>query len=258
MINPMTALQAVLLAIIEGLTEFLPVSSTGHLLLAGKALGIPDTDFSKTFDIVIQFGAILAVVSLYWKTVLSKPKLLIPVLTAFLPTAVVGMVLYPFIKTVLLESSGITVISLALGGIVLLFIDRVTRPDTSKSILTMPLFHAFIIGLGQSAAVVPGVSRAAATMVAALLLGYPKKTAVEFSFLLAVPTIGAAAGYDAVQNIPALKQNLPVLAIGFAGAWISAVFAVRGFVAFLNSHSLAAFGWYRIVLASLYFLIIGV
>lgn len=254
----MNILHAVILSIVEGLTEFLPVSSTGHLVLVSKLLSIPTTEFSKSFDIIIQFGAILAVVSLYWKTVISKPKLIIPIAAAFIPTAIVGLLLYKVIKNVLLADTPVIVASLIIGGIVLILIDRFTKKSTHSDLTTMTIRHAIIIGLGQSLAVVPGVSRSAATIVTALLLGWDRASAVEFSFLLAVPTIGAAAGLDAVKNIHALTSNIPLLLVGTIGSWITAMAAVKGFVGFMKRNSLAAFGWYRIIAASLFWLVVGV
>lgn len=254
----MTMLHAVVLSFIEGLTEFLPVSSTGHLILAHSLFHIPVTDFSKSFDIIIQFGAILAVATLYRKKIWSHPKILLPVVVAFVPTAAVGLLLYPFIKSNLLESTSITTVSLAVGGLVLLVIERIAHKKHENTISSMPLFHAFLIGLGQTVAVIPGVSRAAATIVAAMLLGYPKKTAVEFSFLLAIPTIGAAAGFDAIRSTDALSSNIMLLVIGFAGAWISAYITVKHFIQWVNRHSLAAFGWYRISLSAVFWAFVGI
>jgi len=248
-------LHALLLSIIEGITEFLPVSSTGHLILAGNLLQVSATEYVKSFEIIIQFGAILAVATLYWKTVFSNPKILLPLCIAFLPTAIIGFLLYPVITSVFLENTAVTVFSLFIGGLVLICIERYTHPTQNKSIASLPLHHAFLIGLGQSVAVIPGVSRAAATIVTALLLGYPKKTAVEFSFLLAVPTIGAAASLDALQNIHTIAQDIPLLLIGFIGAWLSALLMIRGFIHWVSHRSLAVFGWYRIIAASAFWLL---
>lgn len=254
----MNLIHAVILSIVEGITEFLPVSSTGHLVLVSKLLAIPTTDFSKSFDIVIQLGAILAVVSLYWKTIIRKPKTIIPVMAAFMPTAIVGFILYKFIKGVLLSDTPVIIGSLAVGGIILLLIDRFIKKSQFSDITRMSFRHAIIIGLGQSLAVVPGVSRSAATIVTALLLGWDKASAVEFSFLLAVPTIAAAAGLDAVKNVHALTTNLPLLAVGLVGSWITALVAVRAFVGFVKTHSFAAFGWYRLIAAAMFWFLIRV
>lgn len=254
----MNIFHALILSVIEGLTEFLPISSTGHLVLASKLLAIPTTDFSKSFDIIIQFGAILAIVSLYWKRFWSNPKLLLPVAFAFLPTAVVGLLLYKVIKDVLLTDTPVIVASLAIGGLVLILLDRFVRNPKRTDLAAMPWKHAVLIGLGQSLAVVPGVSRAAATIVAAMVLGYSRETAVEFSFLLAVPTIGAAAGLEAVKNLPALTGHIPLLAVGFVGSWLTAFIAVRSFVTFVKRHSFSAFGWYRIAIAAAFWLMVGI
>lgn len=254
----MTPIHAILLSLVEGITEFLPISSTGHLVLVSKLLSIPTTDFSKSFDIIIQFGAILAIVSLYGKMILQKPKTLLPVIYAFIPTAIVGLILYKIIKNVLLTDTPVIIASLAIGGLILVLIDRFLKKPTYTNLTAMPISHALIIGLGQSLAVVPGVSRAAATIVTALLLGWSRESAVEFSFLLAVPTIAAAAGLDAVKNIPALTTNLPLLAVGLVGSWITAIVAVRAFVGFVKTHSFAAFGWYRLMAAAMFWFLIRV
>lgn len=254
----MNLIHAVVLSIVEGVSEFLPISSTAHIVLVSKVLSIPTTDFSKSFDIVIQFGAILAVVGLYWKMLVSKPALIRPIMTSFVPTAIVGFVLYKFIKGFLLTNTPIIIASLALGGIVLIAIERYIKKATHSDITTMPLSHAIIIGLVQSLAVIPGVSRAAASIVTALLLGWDKTSAVEYSFLLAVPTIGAAAGLDAIQNIHALTTNIPLLAVGFIGSWATATLAIKSFVGFLKRNNLAAFGWYRLVAASIFWLVVRV
>src|SRR3972149_7365059 len=176
--------QALILALVEGITEFLPISSTGHLILAAKLLGIPTTEFSKSFEIIIQLGAILAVAILYVKKVISQPRILVPILIAFLPTGVIGVTFYRFIKDFLLESPLIVITSLALGGLVLIAVDRFYRqPKTPTPLNSLSVGSAILIGLGQSLSIVPGVSRAGATIVSGLFTGLSRKDAVEFSFL---------------------------------------------------------------------------
>ncbi len=249
---------ALVLSVVEGITEFLPVSSTAHLVLVSKLMNLTTTNFSKSFDVVIQFGAILAIVSLYWKTIVTKPKMLIPIAAAFVPTAIIGLLLYKLIKNVLLTDIPVIIGSLIVGGVVLILMDRFTKKPKFADLTSMPLTHAVIIGIGQSLAVVPGVSRSAVTIITALLLGWNRESAVEFSFLLAVPTIAAAAGLDAVKNIHALTSNLPALGVGFLGSWLTAYFAVKGFVGFVKRNNFAVFGWYRIIAAGAFWLISGV
>jgi undecaprenyl-diphosphatase len=254
----MNILQAIILSIVEGVTEFLPISSTGHLIIANKLLSIPATEFAKSFDIIIQFGAIAAILLLYGKKVMKQSRVVVPVIGAFIPTAVIGLLFYKLIKNVLLTHDMIVVVSLAVGGIILILVDRMKHKDTHSDVSLMPLTHALLIGLGQSLSIIPGVSRAAATIVTALLLGWTKESAVEFSFLLAVPTIAAAAGLDAAKNIHTIASNLPMLLVGLAGSAVTAAIAVRTFVGYVKKHSLAAFGYYRIAVAALFWLVIRI
>ena len=240
----MDFLHVVILSVVEGLTEFLPISSTGHLILTSELLGIGTTEFTKTFEIAIQLGAIMSVVVLYFKK-LTDLALLTKLAVAFLPTAIVGFVLYPFIKGFLLESSGVTLWALLLGGMVLISFKK----DNAKT-KQLGIKDAFIIGVFQSASVVPGVSRAAATIIGGLFSGLNRKTATEFSFLLAVPTMFAATGYDLYKSSGILNsQNLPVLASGFILSFIFAAIAVKFFVNYVKSHDFKIFGIYRILLA---------
>ena len=195
----MTIIQALILSVIEGVTEFLPVSSTGHLILAGSLLKIPSTDFVKSFEIAIQLGAILAVVGLYWQKLFTNTKLWLPLIAGFLPTAAVGLVGYSFIKHNLLGNTTVVLWSLGIGGGVLLFIDKLVG-GKQKSLTTLSWKDAVVIGAFQAISVVPGVSRAAATIIGGLVAGLERKLAVEFSFLLAIPTMMAATGLDLVKS----------------------------------------------------------
>ena len=200
----MNFIQAALLGVIEGLTEFLPVSSTGHLILAANLLGLPQTEFMKTFEIAIQLGAILAVIWVYRRVLFTDFEALKRVLAAFLPTAVIGLALYKFIKRFLFAGTSTVLWSLFLGGIVLILFDRWHRPKNSdvQKTAEIPFLKAAAIGVAQSLSVVPGISRAAASIVGALWLGTDRRTAVEFSFLLAVPTLVAATALDLFKNAP--------------------------------------------------------
>lgn len=253
----MTILQSLVLSAVEGLTEFLPISSTGHLILASRLLRLPQTEFVKTFAIVIQAGAILAVVVLYSKKLFSSRALWSRLFTAFLPTAIIGALLYPFIKNVLIGNTTVVLVSLALGGIFLIIFERLYKPRANP----VPLEHlsyrsAFLIGLTQAISVIPGVSRAAASIVGGMLLGLPRTTAAEFSFLLAVPTILAAALLDLTQTgFVFSSQEYFMLLIGFIGSFITAYLAIKTFINYLQNHTLTAFGVYRLLLAAAFWLL---
>lgn len=247
----MLIFHAILLSIIEGITEFLPISSTGHMILASAILHISETDFVKSFEIIIQLGAILAVLVLYWKKLFTNKDTFIRVAIAFIPTALVGLVLYKYIKTVLIGNPWIVVWSLGLGGILLLLLEKF---HTEKN-KTMTFTDAFIIGCAQSVSIVPGVSRAAATIVGALLLGINRTEAVEFSFLLAIPTMAAATGLDLVKSAHNFSgQEFMILGIGLIGAFITALLTVRWFIGFVKTHTFIPFAWYRIAVALVFWM----
>ncbi len=246
----MTILHAIILSIIEGVTEFLPISSTGHMILAAKIFDIPQTEFAKSFEIIIQLGAILAVATLYTQTLLTNKKLWMPLIAAFLPTAIVGFTLYPFIKSVLLENSMITAASLFLGGLVLILFEKYHKKTTHITPSTLTPKNALMIGLFQSVSIIPGVSRAAATIIGGMITGLSKKDAVEFSFLLAIPTMAAATMLDVIKNRELFTQgNISMLLLGCTVAYITAWITVKKFLTYVKTHSFASFGVYRIVLA---------
>lgn len=245
----MTGFQAVILGIVEGLTEFLPVSSTGHMILAGSLMKIQDNDFVKTFEIAIQLGAIAAVALLYIRRFLKEPKLYFILSVAFLPTGVFGLLFYKHIKALLFNPISVSVALIA-GGVILLFFDKLAqsreeRPQGHE--IEVSLKAALIIGLFQTISMIPGVSRAAATIGGGLVMGLNRVRAVEFSFLLAVPTMVVATGYDLYKNRAALKAaHLDLLAIGGIVAFATAIIAVRFFVGFISKRGFFAFGVYRI------------
>jgi len=245
----MTIFQAILLSILEGITEFLPVSSTGHLILASDWLGIAPTEFVKSFEIIIQLGAILAVVFLYWETLVTNLKLWPKIVIGFMPSAVVGFLFYPLIKDHLFENTTVVLLSLAIGGLVLVKIDDwLEEGKTGLKDLTVQT--AIIIGLFQTVSVVPGVSRAAATIIGGLFLGLNRKSAVEFSFLLAIPTMLAAASLDLAKTSLAFSQSeLVVLTVGFVGSFVTAILTIKFLLGFIKNHSFKIFGVYRLVLA---------
>ncbi len=250
----MLFIKALVMGVVEGATEFLPVSSTGHLILAANFLNFTATD--NVFEIVIQTGAILAIILLYfgklWSTLIGLPRdrtarrFALAVTLSFLPAALVGAVLHDFIKSVLF-SPVVVSYALILGGIVLIVIDRLKLTPTITSVDEITLGAALKIGLAQCVAVIPGISRSGATMVGALLLGVDRKTAAEFSFFLAIPTLIGASVYDLSKSHGALASaDYWLIAVGFAAAFVSAIIVVKAFISWLVSHGLAVFGWYRI------------
>ncbi len=261
----MNLIQVFVLSLIEGLTEFLPISSTGHLILVSKLLGIMETDFVKTFEIVIQLGAILAVVVLYFKKFISSINLLKKLLVAFVPTAIVGFVLYPLIKGVLLGSSSITLNALFWGGIALIGIEWFLKRKKSEANETSKITYAhslsykqaLIIGTFQSLSVVPGVSRAAATIIGGLLTGLNRSTATEFSFLLAVPTMVAATTLDIYKSRDMISQGgFLTLFIGTILSFFFAVIAIKFLINYVKKHDFTAFGVYRIALSILFWIFV--
>ncbi|MBM3283886.1 undecaprenyl-diphosphatase UppP [Candidatus Gottesmanbacteria bacterium] len=256
----MSYFHAGLLSIVEGITEFLPISSTGHLILAGRILSLDQTEFMKSFEIIIQLGAILAVIILYWKTLLSNTRVWQRILIAFAPTAILGFSLYKYIKHFLLGNTSITLVSLFIGGIVLILLEKAYREEKyiSGKIEKLSYKKAFLIGLFQSISMIPGVSRAAATIFGGLFLGLPRKNAVEFSFLLAIPTMLAAAILDIYKShMNFTSYEYSFLTIGFLGSFVTAYFTVKYFLKYIQSHTFIPFGIYRIVLAILFFLMVG-
>lgn len=254
----MDLFQTLILSFIEGVTEFLPVSSTGHLILAAQILNIPQTEFVKSFEIIIQLGAILAVVLLYFRTLLNT-KIWPKIFVAFLPSAFIGLLFYKLIKEILIGNDLITIIALFLGGIAFILVEywhKNNKTRETANIEQITLKNAFIIGLFQSISVVPGVSRAGATILGALLLKTNRKTAAEFSFILAVPTMFAATGLDIFQTKLNFSGNgLLMLAIGFMASFFFAAISVKLLVKYLANHNFIAFGIYRILISTIYFLI---
>lgn len=246
----MTFLQAFLIAIIEGLTEFLPVSSTGHMILADSILRVKDQEFAKTFEIVIQLGAILSVVLLYRKRFLKSINIYLKLGFAFLPTGIIGFFAYKIIKTYLFNPVTVS-LSLIVGGILLILLDRWSKKETSEyaDLEEIGYWAAFKIGLIQCFSMIPGVSRAAATIFGGIYAGFSRQQAAEFSFLLAVPTMMAAAGYDLLKEKDNIhSDDLSILLLGAVLAFVVAILAIKGFIALLNKYGFRHFGYYRIVL----------
>ena len=250
----MTIIHSIILAIIEGLTEFLPVSSTGHMILASTVLKIQDEAFVKTFEIAIQLGAIMAIVMLYVKRFLQGITIYLKLGTAFLPTGIIGFLAYPYIKAYLFNSV-IVALSLIIGGIILILIDKwVVSKQTKTDVLENITYkNAFLIGLIQCFSMIPGVSRAAATIIGGVFNGLDKKQATEFSFLLAVPTMFAATGYDLLKT-PIVFSNYEIilLGIGLIVAFVTAWIAVKIFLKIVENYGFKHFGYYRIIIGIIF------
>jgi undecaprenyl-diphosphatase len=259
--NHLDFVKAALLGLIEGLTEFLPVSSTGHLLLVGHFFGFDDDDFGKTFTILIQLGAILALLTIYFTRLWNLAKdafrsgaaarFVIGVLLAFLPAAVLGALFHGFIKAVLFDVR-IVCFMLILGGFVLLWADRLSERAKHFDATEFPLWMYFGIGLFQVVAMVPGVSRAGATIVGAMLFGADRRSAAEFSFWLAMPTMIGAFSWEAYKSRNELAEGtlLAVAAVGFLSSFIFGWIVVRSLLKYVQRHSFALFAWWRIALGS--------
>lgn len=247
-------LHALVLGIVEGLTEFLPVSSTAHLILVSHFLGLETSEFLKSFEIIIQLGAILAVLAIYGRTLVQSRELWGKIIAAFVPTAVIGLVFYNVIKTYLLASLGLVTWVLGLGGLALILFEAWYRHRIAgeSSLEQITYRQAVLIGCAQSLAIVPGVSRAAATILGGLALGLPRRTIVEFSFLLALPTVAAATGLDLIKNVGAFSlDQFGALAIGFLSSFLVAYLAIKYFLRYIQQHDFTSFGIYRVALALL-------
>lgn len=254
----MTILDTILLGAIEGFTEFLPISSTGHLILAGELLGLPSTEFLKSFQIAIQLGAISAVILLYWHAFLNM-DLLKKLLVAFLPTGLVGFLVYPYVKGFLLGNSLVVVVSLFVGGVALIVFEYFHKERWSDAIDLKDISYqqAIFVGIFQSIAIIPGVSRSAATIVGGLLAGLPRVSIVEFSFLLAVPTMIAATGYDLLKSAHQFTQDdAQLMTIGFIVSMLVAFASMKFLLGIVRRYSFVPFGIYRIVIAVLFFLVV--
>jgi undecaprenyl-diphosphatase len=254
----MSIIQSIVLSIIEGLTEFLPISSTGHMILASSIMNIPEDAFVKTFEISIQIGAIFAIVLMYARRFLQGISIYLKLAVAFIPTGIIGFLAYPYIKEYLFNPIVVT-ISLILGGIILILIDKKVIGQQSKTevLENISYKNAFFIGLIQSISMIPGVSRAAATIVGGIFNGLDKKQAIEFSFLLAVPTMFAATGYDLYKtSIAFTGHEIFLLGLGLIIAFITAWIAVKVFVRIVQNYGFKYFGYYRIIIGILFLLLV--
>ncbi len=250
---------ALFLGLLEGLTEFIPVSSTGHILLGGHFLGFNSA--GKTFEVVIQLGAILAILIVYFGKLVAvfaaaphdpqARRFILSVLIAFLPAAVIGVLAHDIIKNVLFETPVLIAVMLILGGVVLLFVDRMAINPRHHDAMRFPIPMALAIGVIQCLAMIPGVSRSGATIVGALLLGADKRAAAEFSFYLSMPTMAGAFAYDLFKNRDVLDLSaVTEIAIGFAAAFFAAIIVVRGLLNYVSRRGYSVFGWWRIAVGT--------
>lgn len=250
----------ILLGLLEGLTEFIPVSSTGHILLAGHFLGFKSPE--KTFEVLIQLGAILAILTVYSAKIIRllvdlpsdgrTQKFVLGILIAFLPAAVVGALGHDIIKKVLFESPVLICSTLIIGGVILLIVDRLDLKPSYDDVMDYPPSLAFKIGVCQCLAMIPGVSRSGATIVGALLMGTDKRSAAEFSFFLAMPTMAGAFAYDLYKNWHHIDSgDATSIALGFVTAFVAGVFVVRYLLDFVSRHGFALFGWWRIIVGGI-------
>ena len=267
----MSILETIIIAIVEGLTEFLPVSSTGHMIIAQNLLGVESTEFVKAFTFIIQFGAILSVVVLYWKRFFQLNHTHAPegagcvkrflhtfdfywkLFVAFIPAAVLGLLFSDAIDA-MLESVGVVAVMLVLGGIFMLFCDRIFNKGSEDTPFTEK--RAFMVGLFQCISMIPGVSRSMATIVGGMSQGLTRKAAAEFSFFLAVPTMFGATLYKVYKilktgGMEMIMDNMTTLIVGNAVAFIVAMLAIKGFIKYVQKYGFKAFGWYRIIVGGL-------
>lgn len=251
----MTIFEAIVLAIVEGITEYLPISSTGHLIITNKILGISEDDFSKLFIVCIQFGTILSVVALYWRRFLQSIDFYMKLLIGFLPAAIIGFLASDYIDA-LLDNVWVVGLMLIIGGIFLLFIDRLF-PHAGVNI-QKPIYNstALKIGFFQCLAMIPGVSRSAATIIGGMANGLNRQQAAEFSFFLAVPTMFAASCYDLLKHHDLVtRENLGILLLGNLVGFLVAIVAIRTFIDFLTKYGFQLFGYYRIIVGIIVLLV---
>lgn len=248
----MTIFHALILGIVEGITEFLPISSTAHLLFATRLMGLEQTEFLSSFDIIIQLGAIAAVAITVWRRFLADPRLVVVTIVGFIPTAILGAFAYPYVKEILNASPLIPILTLGLGGVFLVVFEQTRRHRMSSGIdLPSATYkQSILVGLAQTVAFVPGVSRAAASVIGGMLAGLNRKAAVELSFLLAIPTMAAATGFDLVKTgFSFTREEWMLLGVGMVASFVTALIVVRWLLRYIETHTFASFGVYRIIAA---------
>ncbi|MBC7370818.1 MAG: undecaprenyl-diphosphate phosphatase [Bdellovibrionaceae bacterium] len=254
----MTILQAIILAFVEGLTEFLPISSTGHMVLTSYVMGIEENAFVKAFEVIIQSGAILAVLVVYWKRFLPNWNFYKKLFVAFLPTAIIGFVVKGYVD-ILLGKAEVVAWSFIIGGVILIWTDKYFAHLNDEGRKTSDLTYkdSVFLGLFQSIAMIPGVSRSAATIIGGLSRGMNRKEAAEFSFFLAVPTLAAATLYKGVGLIKTVDSSqIHLLVIGNIVAFVVAILAIKTFIKILSSHGFKYFGYYRILVGIIFLVMI--
>jgi undecaprenyl-diphosphatase len=253
----MDIISTIILAIIEGATEFLPVSSTGQLILAAAILNVPQTDFVKSLELSLEFGSILSVVISYWKLLLDW-KILKRLAVAFFPTGIVGLLLYRVFKEVLLGNQQVVLWALLLGGLFLVLFELLYRErSTIEDLSSIPYKHCLLIGLCQTISIIPGTSRSAPTIIAGLALGMKRKTIVLFSFLLAVPTMIAASGFDLINSAGTFSlSQVGILLIGFVTSFFVALVSIRLFLGYVGKNNFIPFGIYRIIVVVVFYLFV--
>lgn len=256
----MNIFQAAFLGIVEGVTEYLPISSTFHLIWASRLLGISQTEFQKLFEVVIQSGAILAIVFLYFQYLLRQWNLIKKIAFSFLPTATVGLILYKVIKNFFFESFTLQIVVFIFVGVIFILFEMLRKKKVlTKNALDISYKEALVIGLAQALAVIPGVSRAGAVILPMMYLGVKREEAAKYSFLLAVPTMFAASALDLFQSRSVLVgqlNNMGLLVVGFLVSFVSAMLVVKWFVSYLQKNDLSVFGWYRLILVIIFLLLI--
>jgi undecaprenyl-diphosphatase len=251
----MSIIQTIIIAIVEGITEFLPISSTGHMIITQKLLGIPSDEFVKMFTVCIQFGAILSVIVLYWKRFFQSLDFYYKLFVAFLPAAVLGFLLNDYIDE-LLGDVRVVAVSLFVGGIILLFIDKWFKNTNDKEEVTYP--KALKIGFFQVISMIPGVSRSAATIIGGMTQKLTRKNAAEFSFFLAVPTMFGASALKLLKTYHSINSsNIKILALGNIVAFVVAMIAIKGFISYLSKYGFKVFGYYRIIVGLLILILIA-
>jgi undecaprenyl-diphosphatase len=259
----MNYIHAIILGIVEGITEFLPISSTFHLIFTAKLLGIGDSEFVKVFEVFIQSGAILSVLLLYFKTLWNDRDLMKKVAVSFIPTAVVGLVLHKIIKTIFFETNWLMIGAFFVVAGVFFFIEYLISQKKlviDQEVKTLSYKQAVVVGLAQSLAVIPGVSRAGSVLVVMMFMKYRRDESARYSFMLSIPTIFAASAKDLFEMrevVFASSDNIGLLTAGFVTAFISSYFVVKWLIGFLQKHSLVTFGWYRILIGTALLLLVG-
>ncbi len=257
----MNIFQSIILGLVEGVTEFLPISSTFHLIWVSKLLGIPQSDFQTFFNVFIQSGAILAVVVVYFRFLLTNKQYIKNILISFIPTAIIGFVLHDVVKHVFFKSDVIMLSAFLIVGIIFIIIEHLIHTKklvVNKSLVEITIRTALIIGVCQALAVIPGVSRAGAVMVGMMIMGFKRGEAALYSFLLAVPTIFAAGALDFIKTDFSILNhgaNLIYLAVGFGTSFLSALIVIKWLIKFLQNNSLKGFGIYRIITSCLLFFV---